>query len=190
MIIGITGGSGSGKTTLLDFFREKGAVIFDCDRIYHNLLETDRDLQLSLENRFPQAFAKGKLQRKILGQIVFSDEEALKDLNRITHQRVKDEILKALSSQPALAVIDAIGLFEGELHQLCDITVAVCAPMEDRVSRLVIRDGITPEYALNRIRAQKSDAWYAQHCDYVLSNNTTAQAFREKCIAFWETLSI
>ena len=190
MIIGITGGSGSGKTTLLEFLREKGAVVLDCDRIYHRLLETDPALLVSLENRFPKAFLNGKLQRKLLGKLVFADENALKDLNRITHSRVKEEITRLLADKPDLAVIDAIGLFEGELNSLCDITVAVCAPVQVRISRLTARDGITPEYATARIRAQKEDDWYTQRCDHVLHNDSTPEVFQQKCIAFWEKLSI
>lgn len=190
MILGITGGSGSGKTTLLEFLRKKGAVVLDCDRIYHRLLETDPALLQSLEDRFPQALLNGKLQRKQLGELVFSDKNALEDLNRITHSYVKKEILKLLADNPPFAVIDAIGLFEGELDSLCDITVAVCAPADVRIARLTQRDGITSEYAEARIRAQKSDEWYAQRCDYILSNDNTSEAFEEKCIAFWEKLSI
>lgn len=190
MILGITGGSGSGKTTLLEFLRKKGAVVLDCDRIYHRLLETDPALLQSLEDRFPQALLNGKLQRKQLGELVFSDKNALEDLNRITHSYVKKEILKLLADNPPFAVIDAIGLFEGELDSLCDITVAVCAPADVRIARLTQRDGITSEYAETRIRAQKSDEWYAQRCDHVLYNDSTPEAFEEKCIAFWERLSI
>ena len=190
MILGITGGSGSGKTTLLEFLREKDAVVLDCDRIYHRLLETDPALLQSLEDRFPQAFLNGKLQRKQLGKLVFSDENALEDLNRITHSRVKEEITHLLAGKPDFAVIDAIGLFEGELDSLCDLTVAVCAPIEMRISRLVARDSITPAYAAARIRAQKEDDWYIQRCDHVLYNDSTPEAFEEKCIAFWERLSI
>ena len=93
-----------------------------------------------------------------------------------------------LFRSPALAAIDAIALFEGGLAQLCDATVAVCAPYETRVERLMQRDGITREYAQNRINAQKGEAWFREMCGYTLYNNGTREEFREKCRAFLDGL--
>ena len=113
MIIGITGGSGAGKTTLLQAIARAGGLILDCDAIYHRLLREDPALTGAIEARFPGTVRGGELDRKALGAIVFADEEALKDLNRITHSAVKAEVLRLLKTAPALAAIDAIGLFEG-----------------------------------------------------------------------------
>ena len=66
MIIGITGGTGCGKTTALQVFGDLGGVVLDCDEIYHRLLQTDKDLLLSIENRFPGVVENGQLQRKKL----------------------------------------------------------------------------------------------------------------------------
>ena len=190
LILGITGGTGCGKTTLLKTIAQAGGVILDCDAIYHELLETDDALLAAIETRFPGTVKDGALQRKILGSIVFSDESALLDLNRITHGAVKQEVLRRLQQKPALAAIDAIGLFEGELAQLCHVTVAVTAPEEVRVQRLMARDGISREYALSRIRAQHSEHWFRERCDYVLENSGTLDAFATKCLAFLQTLGI
>lgn len=186
MIIGITGGTGCGKTTLLKVIAEKGGFILDCDAIYHQLLTTDKKLLDDIETRFPGVVENGALQRKKLGAIVFSDENALLDLNRITHSAVKTEVLRQLHTAPTLAAIDAIALFEGGLAELCDITVAVTAPVEDRVQRLMKRDGITEAYARARIAAQHDEAWFQQRCDWILKNNGTEVQFREKCLAFLE----
>lgn len=190
MIIGITGGSGSGKTTLLEVIRDQGGLVLDCDLIYHELLKTDRELLADIEARFPGAVENGVLQRKKLGAIVFSDPAALRDLNRITHKSVHSAIVSQIDESAPIVAIDAIGLFGGGLDKLCQVTVAVTAPDECRVQRLMARDGITEEYARNRIAAQKPQAEFSALCDYTLVNDSSREAFRDKCLAFLAQLGI
>ena len=190
MILGITGGTGCGKTTLLNHIRDAGGLILDCDVIYHELLISDKEMLAAIDARFPGTVENGMLNRKKLGSIVFSDETALLDLNRITHSAVKQEVLRRLDCQPGLAAIDAIGLFEGGLAELCDITVAVTAPEEDRIKRLMVRDGISEEYARSRIRAQRSGDWFCSQCDRVLDNSGDFQLFSSKCLDFLKELGI
>ena len=190
LIIGITGGTGCGKTTLLNMIAEKGGLILDCDAVYHQLLTQDDRLLNAIEQRFPGTVADGQLQRKKLGNIVFSDESALLDLNKITHGAIKAEVLRQLESQPRLAAIDAIALFEGGLAELCDTTVAVTAPVEVRVQRLMQRDNISEDYARSRIAAQHPEDWFRNRCDYILENCGTQEQFREKCVAFLRILDI
>ena len=183
-IIGITGGSGCGKTTLLDIIAQKGGLVLDCDAIYHRLLQDDVSLRDAIEARFPGVVENGQLQRKKLGAVVFSDQNALADLNRITHAAVKAEVVKQLALHQGLAAIDAIGLHEGGLAELCDITVAITAPEEARVQRLMAREGISEEYARQRIAAQRSDPEFKAMCRYTLSNDGDVCSFRSKCLAF------
>ena len=190
MILGITGGTGCGKTTLLTCIGSQGGLILDCDAIYHDLLRTDPALLGAIEKRFPGTVENGVLQRKKLGKLVFSDEKALNDLNKITHSAVKAEVLRRLAHKPQLAAIDAIALFEGGLAELCDVTVAVTAPEEDRIRRLMIRDGIDRDYAKRRIAAQKSAEWFRERCDFCLENNGTQADFQETCLAFLRKLGI
>ena len=190
MIIGITGGTGCGKTTLLDVIAGQGGLILDCDQIYHELLSSDEAMLHAIAERFPGTVKDGILDRKALGQIVFAREDALLDLNRITHSAVKEEVLRRLQDAPALAAIDAIGLFEGDLADLCHVTVAVTAPRQKRLERLMARDGIDAAYAQKRIDAQRSDEWFRQRCDYTLTNDSTLSDFRAKCIAFLDALGI
>lgn len=189
MIIGITGGTGCGKTTLLEVIRDRGGLVLDCDVIYHQLLENDKALVQAIGERFPGTVEGGAVQRKKLGAIVFADKEALQDLNRITGRYVYDEVLRRLQTDKALVAIDAIGLFGG-LHKLCDVTVAVTAPEECRVARLVQRDGISEEYARSRIAAQKPQAEFSALCDHTLHNDSTKEAFYHKCLAFLAQLGI
>ena len=190
MIIGITGGSGSGKTTLLEELRKLGALVLDCDAIYHQLLATDPSLLAAIEARFPGVVENGQLHRKKLGAIVFSDKNALLDLNNITHAAIYAEVLRQLKSKPPLAAIDAIGLFESGLDGLCDVTVAVTAPANVRILRLMERDHISENYAKSRIAAQPSDAWFREKCTYVLENNGEKADFQAKCLAFFKELGI
>ena len=188
MIIGITGGTGCGKTTALSILEQMGGLIIDCDRVYHDLLKTDKSLLASIESRFPGTVEKGSLNRKKLAAIVFSDEAALLDLNQITHKAVKEEVVRLLASAPQLVAIDAIGLFEGGLAELCHTTLAITAPEEVRVARLMARDAITQEQALARIRAQKSQEWFVARCDHHLHNEGSMEAFRENCITLYKKI--
>ena len=190
MILGITGGSGCGKTTLLKQVQALGGLVLDCDEIYHRLLRENEELLRAIEARFPGTVSEGTLHRKKLGQLVFSDPQALKDLNRITHTAVKQEVLRLLEGKPALAAIDAIALFEGGLGELCDLTVAVTAPREDRLLRLMAREGIPREYAEKRLNAQHSDEWFRERCDYVLENSGNLIDFQAKCLAFLRSIGI
>ena len=189
-IIGITGGSGCGKTTLLNCIAERGGLVLDCDAIYHRLLREDAALLSAIEARFPGVVEDGVLQRKKLGNVVFSDENALSDLNKITHSAILAEVRRQLENAPKLAAIDAIALFESGLGKLCNTTVAVTAPREDRIARLMARDGISREYAEKRIDAQRTDGEFAALSQYSLENNGDIGAFRAKCLAFLSEFDI
>ena len=190
MILGITGGTGCGKTTLLRCIADCGGVIMDCDAIYHDLLKTDAAMLAAIETRFPGAVEEGGRNLKKLGALVYKDPKALEDLNRITHACVRREVEKTLSQKPKLAAIDAIALFESGLDSLCDVTVAVTAPEEDRVRRLMTRDAISEDYARSRIAAQHPESWFRERCTYTLENSGTEAQFREKCLAFLRNLCI
>ena len=191
-VIGITGGTGSGKTTALETVRALGGAVIDCDEVYHGLLATDKALLEAIEEAFPGTVEDGVLQRKKLGQIVFGDEEKLLKLNGITHGFVKkavdERLAEARREGRTLAAVDAIALIEGGLGELCQATVAVTAPEEMRVRRLMAREGITEEYARARIRAQKSEDWFRQHCTVTLVNDAGREEFAEKCRRCFQAL--
>ncbi len=190
MIIGITGGTGCGKSTALDVIRQMGGTVLDCDAIYHALLQSDSDLISAISRQFPGTVENGMLHRKKLGQIVFADRAALEKLNRITHEAVKREVCRRLQEPAELIAIDAIALFEVGLSELCDVTVAVTAPYEQRVSRLINRESISEAYAKLRIDAQPSQEEFIRLCDYHIANDGTKEQFRDKCLAFLANLGI
>lgn len=190
MIIGITGGTGCGKTTALQVIRELGGMVLDCDAIYHTLLKTDKSLLQAIAAEFPGTVDCGVLNRKKLGAQVFSNPAALQRLNAITHTAVKQAVEEALSQRPPLAAIDAIALFESGLSELCQLTIGVTAPLENRIARLVKRDRISQDYARARIEAQQPESFFREHCDYVLENKGTQEEFRKKCLAFFNELDI
>ena len=175
-ILGITGGSGCGKTTLLLAAQELGAYAIDCDALYHEMLARDSELLAALKAEFPAAFRDGALQRRKLGELVFAAPDKLARLNAITHPRVVSEVRRRLNGRnEPFAVIDAVGLFESGLNAICNATVAVVAPEEARVARLMQRDGISRDYALSRLHAQKSDADFSASADYTLENRRETQ---------------
>lgn len=191
-LIGITGGTGSGKTTALNVLRERGARILDCDAIYHELLAREGEMVQEILARFPEAAEGGKLQRKKLGAIVFADPQALLDLNAITHRHVDAEVERQLSEHAwqggTLAAIDAIALLESGLGAKCRCTVAVTAPADVRIQRIMAREGIGEDYARARIAAQKRDEWFRAQCTYTLENSGGRAEFEDACRALFDTI--
>lgn len=184
-IIGITGGTGCGKTTALNELERRGALLIDCDAVYHRMLETDRLMLDEIEKYFPGAVIDGKLDRKALGAVVFTDEEALRDLNIITHRHINLEIRRILREHAmnggTLAAIDAIELFSSGLAKRCTATIGVIADREVRIDRIMRRDGISREYAMMRVNAQRPNEYFIQKCSHVLENNGSQEEFIEKC---------
>jgi dephospho-CoA kinase len=180
-IVGITGGSGCGKTTALKELEKRGALLLDCDAVYHELLQNSESLITELKTAFPGTVEDGVLRRDRLGEIVFQDAEKLKLLNEITHRHIMAEITGRLRSRAmqggTLAALDAIELIGSGLAEICDVTIAVTASDETRIARIMERDGISREKAELRIRAQRPNAWFEENCDFTLSNDGDRESF-------------
>ena len=185
VIIGVTGGTGCGKTTALNVLEGLGALVVDCDAVYHELTRSSREMKEELTERFGPVYNGDELDRKALGNVVFSDGTALSDLNRITHKYVNNEVERRLLDWAKrggkYAAIDAIALLESGIAPRCRTTVGIIAPTEDRVKRLMLREGITGEYARMRIEAQKSNEYFEENCGHVINNDGTYEQFQDKC---------
>ena len=193
-IIGITGPTGAGKTTALNELKKLGGVIIDCDAVYHELLKSDMALRNELENRFGVLSDEtGVFDRKKLGAVVFCDPAALADLNSIAHRHVvkavKAILAKAEEEQISVAAIDAIALFESGLADLCQSTVAITAPAEIRVERIMAREGITREYAQSRVNAQHPEEFFTSRCRHTLRNDCASAAeFADRAQKLFRTI--
>ena len=191
IVLGLTGGTGAGKTSALNAIRELGGEIIDCDAVYHEMLDNDQELRNTINAAFPGVFgADGKLNRQKLGQEVFAKKERLDKLNAIVFRFLIPELERRLDSAPdGLYAIDAINLIESGLDRLCDRTIAVTAPTELRVRRIMARDTISEQYARLRISAQKPDEFYRSKCDLELNNGAeTAETFQREAKLFFERL--
>ena len=191
VVLGLTGGTGAGKSSALRAIRSLGGEVIDCDALYHEMLETCAPLRDEIGVSFPGAFdAAGQLDRRKLGQEVFSHKDRLEQLNGIVARHLVPEVRRRLAaSESKIFAIDAINLLEGGLDQLCDRTIAVTAPLELRVRRIMARDNITEQYARLRISAQQPDEYYRGKCDCELNNAAdTAAAFEMEAREFFQRL--
>ena len=181
-VIGFTGPTGAGKTSALRALERLGGLVLDCDAIYHALLRTDAPLRDAITEAFGSVFGEdGQLDRQKLGTAVFGDPAALARLNAIIFDRMPRELLRRINESDAPVIgIDAINLVESGLSRLCCRTVAVLAPAETRVRRIMTRDGIPEDYARLRVEAQKPDDFYREHCTDVLWNDAASPAAFEE----------
>lgn len=194
--IGITGPTGAGKTTALHALTSLGAAVIDADAMYHDLLSSDQGLKEALAGRFGRDLldGEGQIARKRLGEIVFTDHQALEDLNAITHRFILEELARrtgaARREERSAVAVDAIRLIESGIGASCDAVVGILAPAGLRVRRIMAREGISEAYARKRVEAQPDDDFYRAHCSHILENGPedTPETFRRRALALFRTL--
>ncbi len=158
IVIGLTGSIGMGKSTASAMLRRMGVPVHDADASVHRLTGPGGAAVARIEAAFPGATKNGAVDRAALGPKVFGDKAALKRLESILHPMVaadRNAFLKAcaLQGRPA-AVLDVPLLFETGGDRLCDLTIAITAPLFIQAQRVLARPGMTPE-KLRDIRSRQ-----------------------------------
>jgi len=171
-ILGLTGGIAMGKSSAARQLRRLGLPVHDSDAAIHRLYAPGGRALAAVAKRFPEAIVAGRVDRQKLGQLVFGNPQALKDLERILHPLVRRESLAFLQRQARrrqpLAVLDVPLLFEtgGEGH--CDFVAVVSAPGFLQRQRALARPGMTPAKLAGILSRQTPDARKRRRADYVV----------------------
>ena len=175
-IIGLTGLTGAGKSTVAQKLMAYGCYHIDADKVAREVINNNENVKNKLKERFGTDVINtdGTTNRPLLASRAFANEESTNALNSITHPAVIEEIKSIIKDMEEVGyrgiIIDAIALFESGLDALCDFNVTVIAPKEIRLERIIKRDNITEEKALERINAQKDESFFTSKADFVLWN--------------------
>ncbi len=194
-IIGITGGMGCGQTTLAKFLEEQGAKIIYADSIAHRIVDSDAEVRKQLSKAFGrQIYTRyWKLKRKVLGKLVFGDENRLHLLNRIVHPpmagQIVEEIEKAKESGKHLVIgVDAALIFEANIEKMFDAIVVVVSKMYNRVQRIKIRDDLPQKKIMERIRMQIPVDEKSKWADFVIQNDDDIGGLKNKAKVLYKQL--
>ena len=173
-IIGLTGGIGSGKSTVLQLFRELGATIYIADIEAKRLMTNNAELIKQIKNLFgEQAYIKNELNRSYIASVVFTNKEKLTALNKLVHPKVHEHFnafIKNVTSE--IVIYENAILFESGADTMCDLIITVTANFEDRIKRVMKRDGATRQQVLDRMKHQSNDDFKIQNSNFVIKNNT------------------
>ncbi len=183
-VIGLCGRSGSGKTTVCGAFEKLGVKSIDTDLVYRELTAPDSsgnpsELVCLIRERFGDEVVRpdGALDRRVLAGIVFGEdnEENLRDLNGITHERILSETERRTEeffcNGARGVIVDAPALYESGFDKKCDVILCVSAPDDVLVRRITERDSISEEAARRRLSSQISDAELRGRADYIIEND-------------------
>ena len=157
--VGITGGIGSGKSSVCSLLAAYGVPVYDSDAEAKRLMEQSVDLREALCEAFgEECYSVQGLNRAYLASKVFGDAEQLQRLNSIVHPAVRADFAAWAESQSApYVVLESAILFESGFNNEVDTTLAVLAPLEERIRRTMERDNTDRESVMRRIGHQLSD---------------------------------
>ena len=173
MIIGLTGGIGSGKSTVLNVFQELGAVIYVADIEAKKLMNTNEELIKQITKLFgEQAYKNNELNRSYIAEIIFNNKEKLTALNKLVHPKVHEHFKEFIKNSVAKIVIyETAILFESGNNAMCDFIITVTASFEDRIKRIMKRNGLSKQQILDRMKHQLNDVYKIINANFVIRNN-------------------
>lgn len=191
-IIGLTGNIATGKSVVRRMLEHLGAYTIDADSLAHRVIASDAPGY----KRVLDAFGKwlldkdGQIDRAKLGKLVFSDAEALAQLESIVHPYVMQavDLLTRRANQPVV-VIEAIKLIESDLRKQCDSIWVTDAPPQVQVERLIRKRGLSPADALQRVNAQASQQNKLALADLVIKNTGSYDDLWNQVSEGWKTLT-
>ena len=178
-VIGLTGHTGAGKSTVRKLLKAKGAAVIDADFVAHEVADNNLSCLTDIVEHFSCMVLdeKGKLNRRALGRIVFSDRKKLALLNKIMFpyivSAIKGQVTAYEQAGAQIIVIDGATLIESGCAKMCSVLVSVTADEETRLTRIIHRDGISKRDAVRRVSAQNPEEFYIKASDYVIKNNGT-----------------
>lgn len=187
MKIAVTGGIGSGKSTLLNAFKEMGYPCFSCDEIYNAVFRSEDYKNSLIRILGENILTDGKLDRKKISAIVFSDKEKLAALNAVAHPLIMDSLYRQMNKYP-LSFAEVPLLFEGNRQGDFDRVIIVYRDKNARILSVMARDRCTRAEAEKRVASQVN---YEEllHSGYtVIYNDGDALSLKKKAEEFIENL--
>jgi len=192
-VIGLTGGIASGKSTVSNILREMGAYVIDADEISREIIKKGSEAWKEIIDYYGNdiLLPDGEIDRKKLGNIVFADKEKLDKLNAITHPRIIQRIKEIIDAEKEkgkerAVILDAAILIEMGLQNMVDEVWVVSIDKDKQIKRLIERDKLSYEDAMNRIRMQMPLSEKVKYADYVIDNSKDIGYIRKQISKLWE----
>ena len=181
-IIGVTGGIGSGKTTIINYIKQKGFAVYIADEAGKKIMQNTNVInQVNKLFNNEVLLPDGMLDRSKISKIVFNNKELLEKLNNIVHPAVGkdfDTFLEKNNSEKLIFKETAL-LFEAGLYKTCDATILITAPLDVRIKRVMLRDKVSKEEVLKRVKNQMLDEDKAKLATYIVENIDLQTAFKK-----------
>lgn len=177
MIVGLTGQTGAGKTHVSSIFAKKGFSIINADHISRTVVEKGKPCLDEIYEFFgDEILSEDKtLNRAALGKIVFSNKSKLELLNSIIYPYITAEILHTIRTLyddgKRLILLDAPTLFESRADDFCELIISVVSHENLRLQRIMKRDNISQEAAVNRMNSQLEEEFFKTNSDFIIKNN-------------------
>lgn len=171
--LGVTGGIGSGKTSVCRVFEVIGIPVFSADRQAREIMENDNDIIAAINSiTGKDLYKNGSLDRTELASIIFNDTTILQKVNSLVHPAVFDHFKKwtVLQSTPYV-IMEAAILFESGASAVVDKIATVVAPVEQRVKRVILRNKLSKEQVMERMRNQMDDEERIRRSDFIINNS-------------------